>query len=174
MTLFTSWDTSTEPYTGSGSTVLGAISARRGIRLAPQLRAVLRARLLPVAHARRVERGADDLVADARQVPDAAAADEHHGVLLQVVALAGNVGGDLHAVRQPDARDLPQRGVRLLRRGRVDARADAPLLRCAAPGLRLRLGDGRRTAFPDELIDGGQRKTLLGVTASKGHTKRDA
>ena len=73
------------------------------------LGAVLRASLLAVGNAGGVERGADHLVADARQVFDAAAADQHDRVLLQVVPLAGNVGGDLHPVRQPHARDLAQR-----------------------------------------------------------------
>ena len=63
-----------------------------------------------------VQRAADDVVAHARQVLHAAAADQHHRVLLQVVALAGDVGRDLHAVGQPHARDLAQRRVRLLRR----------------------------------------------------------
>src|SRR5919198_5043929 len=104
MTLLISCETRTEPYTGSGSTVLAVISARRGMSSAPQLRAVLRARLLAVAHAGGVEGGADHLVADARQGADAATADEHDRVLLQVVPLTGDVGGDLHPVRQPDAR----------------------------------------------------------------------
>src|SRR5436305_13831071 len=101
------------------------------------LGAVLRAGLLAIRDAARVERGPDDLVAEAREVLDAAAAHEHDRVLLQVVALARDVGADLHAVREPDARDLPEGRVRLLRGGRVDARADAPLLR--GPGERGRL-----------------------------------
>src|SRR5437588_1090484 len=124
-------------------------------KLRPLLGAVLRAPLLAVAHAARVERGADHLVAEARQVLDAAAADEHDRVLLEVVALAGDVGPDLGAVRQPDARDLPKRRVRLLRGGRVDARADAALLRRAAERGCLRLRLGGLAALPDELIDGG-------------------
>src|SRR6266851_3076123 len=52
---------------------------------------VLGARLLAVLGACGVERAADDVVADARQVLHLAPADEHHGVLLQVVADAGDV-----------------------------------------------------------------------------------
>ena len=120
---------------------------RGAASVARLLGAVLRARLLAVGDAARVERGADDLVAEARQVLDAAAADEHDRVLLQVVALAGDVGADLHAVRQPDARDLPERRVRLLRGGRVDARADAALLRRARERGRLRLRPGALRPF---------------------------
>src|SRR5689334_23412879 len=93
--LMTCW-TRRERWTGSGSTGRMEAAARRGIDLL-LLDAVLGAGLLAVAHAGGVERPADDLVAHARQVLDATAADEHHGVLLKVVALARDVGGDLDA-----------------------------------------------------------------------------
>src|SRR2546423_934067 len=98
------------------------------MRLLPGLGPVLRASLLAVADAGGVERAAHDLVVHARQVLDASTAHEHDRVLLQVVALAGDVGGDLHAVRESHAGDLAQGGVRLLRSGRVDARADPAAL----------------------------------------------
>src|SRR3954447_13403587 len=91
--LMTCW-TRRDRWTGSGSTGRMVAAARRGIRLL-LLHAVLRARLLAVADAGGVERPADDLVAHARQVLDAAAAHEHDRVLLQVVALARDVGRDL-------------------------------------------------------------------------------
>src|SRR5579884_3943199 len=124
-------------WTGSGGIGLTWAAARRGTRRRLRdsararslgLHAVLRAGLLALAHAGGVERAADHLVAEARQVLDPAAAHEHPRVLLQVVALAGDVGADLHAVGQPHARDLAQRRVGLLRRGRVHARAHAPAL----------------------------------------------
>src|SRR5919202_6633194 len=124
--LMTCW-TSLERWTGSGSIGRTPAAARRGKLL--RLHAVLRAGLLAVGDAGGVERPADDLVAHAREVLDAAAAHEHDRVLLEVVALAGDVGGDLHAVRQAHAGDLAQRRVRLLGRGRVHARAHAALLR---------------------------------------------
>src|SRR3712207_428351 len=130
MTLLTICETSLDRWTGSGSIGRIVAAARRGVA-SPSLRlhAVLRAGLLAVRDAGGVERPADDLVAHARQVLDAAAAHEHHGVLLQVVALARDVGRDLDAARDPDARDLAQRRVRLLGRGRVDTGADAAPLR---------------------------------------------
>src|SRR3712207_2813703 len=66
--------------------------------------------------------------------------------LLQVVALARDVHRDLHLVGQADTGDLAQGGVRLLRRGRVHARAHAALLRrghlrlAALAGLETRRG----------------------------------
>src|SRR4051812_1727515 len=142
--LMTCW-TRRERWTGSGSTGRIWAAARRGISLL-LLDAVLGAGLLAVADAGGVERPADDLVADARQVLDAAAADEHDRVLLKVVALARDVDGDLDATRDADAGHLAQRRVRLLGRRRVHARADAAALRrghlllAALAGLQARCG----------------------------------
>src|SRR5438270_14053490 len=101
----------------------------RGIRSALPLGAVPRPRLLAVADTGRVESAPDDLVTDARQVTHAPTAHEHDGVLLQVVAHARDVGRDLLAAGQPNARHLAERRVRLLGRVRIDARTDAAPLR---------------------------------------------
>src|SRR5690242_8633184 len=159
--LMTCW-TSLERWTGSGSIGRTPAAARRGMSLL-RLHAVLGAGLLAIAHAGGVERAAHDLVAHARQVLDAAAAHEHDGVLLQVVALARDVGRDLDAARDAHAGDLAQRRVRLLGRGRVDARADAAALRrgdlllAALAGLEARSGQLLalgRPALADELARG--------------------
>src|SRR5919205_1686529 len=155
--LMTCW-TSFERWTGSGSIGRTPPGARRGTLLG--LHAVLRAGLAAVRDAGGVERPADDLVAHAGQVLDAAAAHEHDRVLLEVVALAGDVDRDLHPVRQPHARDLAQRRVRLLRGGGVDARADAAPLRrghallASLAGLEARRGQLLRlrvAALADQL-----------------------
>ena len=118
------------------------------------LRAVQRPALTTLGDALRVEHATQDVIADARQVLHAPATDQHHRVLLQVVPLAGDVAHDLEAIGQAHLRHLAQRRVRLLRRGGVDARADAALLRAA---LQRR---HRVPAFPglaplrDELVDG--------------------
>src|SRR3954453_3017890 len=92
------------------------------------LDAVDRAPLAAVADPRGVERAPDHLVADARQVLDPAAADQHHRVLLEIVPLTRDVAGDLHPVGETDPGDLPQRRVGLLGGDRVDPGADAPAL----------------------------------------------
>src|SRR5947209_9892514 len=143
-------------WTGSGS--IGRIwaAARRGTsdlracsRWRPpllRLHAVLTAGLLTVADAGGVEGAANDLIAEARKVLDAAAANQDHGVLLQVVPLTGDVGADFHTVGQAHTGDLAQSRIRLLGRGRVDARAHAPTLRrgnlllAALTGLQARSG----------------------------------
>src|SRR4051794_17542316 len=141
--LMTCW-TRRERWTGSGSTGRIWAAARRGISLL-LLDAVLGAGLLAVAHAGGVERAADDLVADAREVLDATAADEHDRVLLEVVAFAGDVRGDLDAPGDPHAGDLAQRRVRLLGRARIHARAPrASLGRRALPLAALARLQARR------------------------------
>src|SRR5918996_358233 len=100
---------------------------------------VARTGLPAVADALGVEGAADDLVADAGEVLHPAAADEHDRVLLEVVAHARDVRGDLDAARQAHAGDLAEGGVRLLRGGGVDARADAAALGRTLQGRRLGL-----------------------------------
>src|SRR5215216_898565 len=117
------------------------------------LGAVARAGLPAVADALGVEGAADDLVADAGKVLHPAPADEHDGVLLQVVANAGDVGGDLDAAGQPHPAHLAQRRVGLLGRGRIDARADSPPLGRALQRRRLGLLDLALTALADQLGD---------------------
>src|SRR5215207_533535 len=124
------------------------------------LGAVARAGLPAVADALGVEGAADDLVADAGKVLHPAAADEHDGVLLQVVAYARDVGGDLDAAGQPDAADLAQGRVGLLGRSRVDARADPPPLGRALQRRGLGLLDLALAALADQLGDRWQSLLL--------------
>src|ERR1700742_2933948 len=117
------------------------------------LGAVERTALLAVLDALGVEHAADDVIAHAGKVLDAAAADQDHRVLLQIVALAGNIGQRFEAVGQAHLGDLAQRGVRLLRRRGVDAGADSALLRAFLQGrnlVALGLGAAR---LANELID---------------------
>src|SRR5829696_8270595 len=127
---------------------------RRGTSAA-LLGAVAGTGLLAVADAGGVEGAADDLVADAGEVLHPAAADQDHRVLLEVVPLARDVGGDLHAARQTDASHLAEGGVRLLRGVRVHPRAHPPPLRGALERGGLALVGLVLAAFADELLDGG-------------------
>src|SRR5688572_10515788 len=120
-------------YSGSAGTSRFGISRLRGIthqltnsrthqlRFLRPLGPVLRPPLHAALHADRVQRAAHHVIAHARQVLDASAANQDERVLLEVVADTGDVSRDFDAVRQPDARDLSQRGVRLLRRLSEDA-----------------------------------------------------
>ena len=104
-------------------------------RFAPYLRAALH----PLGDADGVERSADDVITNTREILDTAAADEHDRVLLEVVADARDVGRDFDPVRQTNAGNLAERRVRLLRGRGVDARADAALLRARLQRRRLGL-----------------------------------
>src|SRR5207237_10456971 len=99
-------------------------------------------------------RASQVMVARARQVFDATAADHHDRVLLQVMPFARDVRRHLEAVRQPYTSDFAQRRVRLLRRRGVDARADAALLRVTAQRGRLLFSFHGTSAVADELVDG--------------------
>src|ERR1051325_948792 len=77
------------PNFGSGRTSRLTAARRRDIALFPlllPLGAVFGAALPPFLDALRVMRAADDMIAHAGQVLDAAAADQHHRVLLQIMA----------------------------------------------------------------------------------------
>src|SRR5438445_9782725 len=154
--MFTNFATSRLPYFGSGSTSRLAAPARL-IRLTRRalgrLGAVLRAALLAARHAGGVERAPDDVIPYPRQILHAAAPDHDDRVLLQVVPDARDIGRHLDPVRQPHARHLAERGVRLLRRRRVDADADAPLLRTSLHRGRFRLLPHRLATLMDQLVD---------------------
>src|SRR5438477_5585024 len=79
-----------------------------------RLRAVLGPALLAPRHTGRIQRPADDVISHSREVFHTTPADEHDRVLLQIVALARDVAGDLQPVREPHARHLAQRRIRLL------------------------------------------------------------
>src|SRR5260221_1076225 len=123
------------------------------IDLLGALGAVLRATALAAFDAEGVEGAADDVIADARKIADAAAADQHDAVLLQVVLFAGDVGGDFLAVGEPDAGDLAEGRVGLLGGHGLDLEAHAALLRACDKVfdlVDLRQGSAR---LLDELID---------------------
>src|SRR5262245_53565199 len=110
---------------------------RAGKPLLRTLRTVLRTALLAVLHTLGVEHAADDVVAHTRKVFHAAATDHDDGVLLEVMTLARNVADHFEAVGEADLRHLAERGIRLLRRRGIDARANAPLLRIGLHGRNL-------------------------------------
>src|SRR5439155_1415912 len=116
--------------------------------------AIFRAALLPARDARGVEGAPNDVIPDPGEVLHAAAPDHYDRVLLEVVADARDVGGHLQAVGEAHPRDLPEGGVRLLRRRRVDADADASLLRARLHRGRLRLLPRRLATPSHQLVNG--------------------
>jgi hypothetical protein len=70
----------------------------------------------------------DDVIADTRKVFNAATADEHNRVLLQIVSDTWNIGGYLNPIGQSHTSHLPQRRVGLLGSLCVDTNTDASFL----------------------------------------------
>src|SRR5215472_169896 len=97
-------------YFGSGRMVRTGAWARRDMTSYPlllrALGAVLGATLLALADAGTIERAAHRVITHSRQVLDAAAADQHHRVLLQVMAFAADIAGDFVAVGEAYPADL--------------------------------------------------------------------
>src|SRR6478672_6820486 len=147
MTLFMNLERTTSPNFGSGR--ISRFSGRRRrdigkfLSLQPvrnlsgaysrgllgALGAVLGTGLPAVLDALRIEHAAKDVVADARKVAHTAAADQHDAVLLEVVALAGDVADHFALVGQADLGHLAKRRVRLLRCRGINTSADTALLR---------------------------------------------
>ena len=96
-------------------------------------------------------------------------------VLLQVVALAGDVGRDLDTAGQTHTGHLAHRRVRLLRGVGVHAGAHATTLRRALQGRRLGLRELGAATLPDELLNGGHASTFANVssTSSAGDPTQD-
>src|SRR6266853_1330212 len=159
MRTLTNFATSALPYFGSGKISRLGTSLRRGMETFRNsggfgfLRAVLGSALLAVFDALGIERAAHDVVAHARQVFHPASPDQHHGVLLQVVAFPADVADHLEPVGKAHFGDLAQSRVRLLGRRRVDARAHAALLRRAGKRGNLALGGQASTRIAYQLVD---------------------
>src|SRR5208283_49859 len=128
------------------------LSFARHITLLGFLRPVLGTALAPLLHADRVEGAANHVIANARQIAHATAANQHHRMLLQVVSDARDIGIHLDPVGQPHACDLAQRGVGLLGRRRLHLRAYAALLRRAFERARLNLEALFHARLSDQLI----------------------
>src|ERR1700733_8538020 len=91
-------DTTTSPNFGSGWISRLIAARRRDIVLLPLFRplgAVFRAALPPILDALGVVGTADDMIAHAGQILDPPAPYQHHRVLLQIMALTGNVARQL-------------------------------------------------------------------------------
>lgn len=104
---------------------------------------------LPIRYAGRIQRSPDDMITHAGQILNAAAADQHDRVLLEIMTFPGNIRCDLHAVRQSDPGDFAQGRVRFLRRHRPHLKADAPFLRAGVKSWRLGLLVLLFPALPD-------------------------
>lgn len=95
---------------------------------------------LPARHAAQVQRPPNQMIPHTRTILTAAASDQHDGMLLDVVPLAGDVRRDRPSGRQPDSGRLALARVGLLGARDADLEADALALR--GEDLREGRGDG--------------------------------
>ena len=89
---------------------------------------VLGAGLHTTVNALGIQSAADDVVTNTRQVLNTTAADQNHGVLLQVMANTGDISRNFHTIGQTHTGDLTQSGVRLLGGGGTNSSANTTLL----------------------------------------------
>ena len=120
--------------------------------------AVEGATLHTLGNASSVQSAADDMVTHARQIANLAAADQHNRVLLQVVTDTRNIAGTFDRVRQTNAGDFAQCGIRLLRGLRLNGQADAALLRTGLQNRRIRLAGYLYSTLADHLKDRRHRR----------------
>ena len=102
------------------------------------LRPVFGAALATTLNARSIQRAANGVIPNSRQILNPPPANQHDRMLLQIMPLAADVSGDFKPIRQPHPRRFAQGGIGLLRRRRINAQANAPLLR--TPFQRRRRG----------------------------------
>ena len=99
------------------------------------------------------------MVTHAGQVAYTAAADEHHAVLLQVVANTRNVARTFDLIGQTDTGDLTQGGIGLFGGRGLNAQAHAALLRAALQDRSRRPVFDLFPSLADQLIDRGHGNT---------------
>ena len=135
---------------------------------------VAAAGLTTFLNAQGIQHTADNFVSNPWQVANTTTANEHDGVLLQVVPFPGDVSGQFLAVGQPDTADFPQRRVRFLRRHGTNLQADAPLLRSPFQQRSFRLRSLLFAWLADQLVDcrhGTVRRVSTVQKCSKHSTK---
>src|SRR5580658_1650353 len=134
---------------------------------------VLRSSLFTVGHPSRVERAAHHVITNARQILHTAAADQHDGVLLQIVADTWNISGYFNPIGQAHTRHFPQCRIRLLGGGSVHARTHATLLRTSLQRWTGGLITWRFSPFSHELIKRRHESSLQKLCLFSG-TQRQA
>jgi len=154
-----------EPYLRSGRHARLCFNGR--LILFRALRTVTRAGAAALLNTARIQLPAYDCVLHAN-VLHAASAKQNDRVFLEVVPFAGNIGGYFHAVREADAGDFSDGGVRLSRslgghlgadasfEGRgIKRRAIFECIKTARQREHFRLRRFLLTPSLGELIDGG-------------------
>ena len=112
--------------------------------------------VVPTIHSAGIEGSSNDVITAPRQIFYTPAPDEHDGVLLEVMTLTRNVGGDFDIVCEPHSSNLAERRVRLLGGRGVDPGTYTAFLRASLQRGSGPLLDHPLSPFANELIDGRQ------------------
>jgi len=119
------------------------------------LGAVLGTALFTVGHSQCVERATNDVISDTGKVLHTAPANKHHGVLLQIVPYARDIGSNFHTVCQTDTSDFTQGRVRFFGRRRIDTHTNPAFLgaalKCGSTGFLPNF----HPSLPYQLVDCG-------------------
>ena len=101
------------------------------------LRTILGTALLPILHTGRIQTAANDMITYTRQILHTTSADQHDGVLLEIMTFTGNIGDHLYLIRQTHLGHLAQSGVGLLGSRRIYTGTYSTTLRTSiqSPGL---------------------------------------
>ena len=83
--------------------------------------------LFSAFNAGKIQNAADNVIANARKIFNPAAADNHNGMFLQVMAFTRNICGNFLAVGQANSGNFPQSRVRFFRSGGKNLDANAAL-----------------------------------------------
>jgi len=111
--------------------------------------------LLAIRNSQRIEGTPDDVVSHTRKVLHTTAANEHNGVLLQIVPDSGDIGSNFYTVCQADTGDFAKRRIRFLWRHGIYANANSALLGAALKGGSARFFSNFFPSFSDQLVDSG-------------------
>src|SRR5690606_28029669 len=127
-------------------------SARRILRFRA-LGTVLGTALLTICYAGSIQAAAHGVITHTGKVFYPAAADQYHGVFLQVMPFTTDVGADFITVGQTHTANLTQCRVRLLRCGGVNAGTNPSSLRATLQSRNATLGDLALSWFTNQLVD---------------------
>src|SRR5208337_2470172 len=116
---------------------------------------VLGTALLAIGNSQRIESSSNDMVPDTWKVLYTATANEHNGVLLQIVPDPRDIGCNFNTVCQADAGDFAQGRIGLLGRRRIYANTNSALLRAALKGGSAGFFPDFFPSFSDQLVDSG-------------------
>ncbi len=122
---------------------------------------ILGTALFAICNSQGVKSASNDMVSDTGKVLYTATANEHNGVLLQIVPDPRDIGGNFYTVCQTDAGDFAQGRIRFLGRRRIYANTNSPLLGAALKGGSVGFLPGLFPSFSDQLVDSGHYSIKL-------------